>query len=39
VASGNDCDDGVGALSAFACDPDLIAGRSDNGDMALGLLF
>jgi hypothetical protein len=30
---------GIGALSAFACNPDLIADRSDYGDTALVLLF
>lgn len=33
--SGNDGDDGVGALSAFACDRELIAGGANNGDAAL----
>jgi hypothetical protein len=37
--SGNDGDDGVGALSAFACDRDLIAGGTDNGDAALIFLL
>jgi hypothetical protein len=37
--SGNDGDDCVGTLSAFACDRDLISGGADNGDAALIFLF